>query len=146
MCGLSRNKADGAALNAWGKHNDNWEINPLRCPMYLQWLAKNNIGSHVVADGAVAGDEMPVAWPNDAQQALDLFHKERILREMQKLVRLTDAKDTGKTHALMLAAMPGDSFVNKSQTSISLTNLDILLTNLDILLLSAESGSHDLLN
>jgi hypothetical protein len=143
MCGLSRNKADGAALNAWGKHNDNWEINPLRCPMYLQWLAKNNIGSHVVADGAVAGDEMPVAWPNDAQQALDLFHKERILREMQKLMRLADPE---KMHALMLAAMPGDSFVNKSQTSISLTNLDILLTNLDILLLSAESGSHDLLN
>jgi hypothetical protein len=139
MCGLSRNKADGAALNSWSQHNTDWEINPLRCPLYLHYLANKNIGSHPVAVGAVprggAGDEMPVAWPNNAQAALDLFHKERVLREMQKLVRFTE--DPEKTHALMLATMPGDqSFVNKLQTvnqpvtsleqSISLTSLDIL--------------------
>ena len=110
MCGLSRNKADGAALNAWGQHNDGWEINPLRCPLYLQNISNKNIGSHPVTVGAIprggAGDEMPDAWPSNGQAALDLFHKERVLREMQKLVRLT--ADPEKTHALMLATMPGD--------------------------------------
>ena len=90
-CGKARIHCDGARPDAWGEHNLGWEQNPNRCPMYLQHLSRNGIGNRAPGPGMaglVGGDD--IVWPDRAGDALALFHRERILRELQKLLRHAD--------------------------------------------------------
>ena len=87
-CGKARIHCDGARQDAWGEHNLGWEQSPNRCPMYLQHLAQNGIGNRAQDHASVRGDD--IVWPDRAHRALALLHRERILRELQLLLRHAD--------------------------------------------------------
>jgi hypothetical protein len=91
-CGLARGDCDGALPNGYGTHNQDWQTNPLRCPMYLHYLGQapgvNRAGTP--------------EWPTTGEGALDMFHRERTLRYLQQLVRLADPE---RTRPLLLASM-----------------------------------------
>jgi hypothetical protein len=96
FCGLARINCDGAGRDNWGLHNTDWQINPRRCPLYLEWLAQDprTRATHQAA-------EEDAVWPDDAGPALQKLHQERVLRELQKLVKHADQE---KARPLLLAA------------------------------------------
>jgi hypothetical protein len=116
-CGKARLDCDGARPNAWSEHNTDWETNPQRCPMYLEWLGEGAepVGNHSQAtgiqqDGDVDGrvnSGIPRVWPDDPAGALALFHRERVLRELIKTVRFADQEQAKNA---LLASMGGYTF------------------------------------
>lgn len=89
---------DGTVRNGWGTHNADWQTNSRRCPLHLEMLADGGIGNRAAVGvgagaGAAAGadvDDDDAAWPADEENALRVFHHERALRELQKLIRFAD--------------------------------------------------------
>jgi hypothetical protein len=68
VCGLSRAEADGGEYG----HNTSWESNPARCPMYLDFVHREN-----------------PEWPEDGEESVAHFHARKIRHALRQKVEAT---------------------------------------------------------